>query len=132
MNTKSDSFKQWQEYARSIDARVERLTESIHNRGWKLAKSVGIGRCGCSLHNASIDDNLTGWCSEGGREMLKVAKRANLIVNDWSISDLGECITRKAYNRMVARPCGWLQSDETPSWGKRPINVALLFACVSD
>lgn len=69
---------------------------------------------------------MTGWCADNPQR-LKVAKRANAIVNDWSISDLGDRITSRAYNRIVANRDGWLAGG-IPD--QRPINVHLLFARV--
>ncbi len=97
-----DTFKDWQEFARIINARSKALTESVHAKGWQLAASVGIPHCLCCLHNASIDDNMTGWCA-GNPQRLKVAKRANHILNDWEASRKAERIIRKAWNQMAKK-----------------------------
>lgn len=91
------TFEQYQEFSRKISERAKRLQDSIHERGWQLAATVGIPHCGCSLHNASIDDSLSGWCYRNP-ERLKVAKRANHIVNDWTVSHLADRIIRRAWN----------------------------------
>ena len=124
MNTHTNSFEQWKQQVCALDQRVSRLQQSIHERGWKFAHSVGIGRCGCSLHNAAIDDSMTGWCYQNP-ERLRVAKAANRIVNDFSISDLGQRIKARLWNRFADSE-GWVKSSETGY--NRPINVHLLFA----
>ena len=68
-------------------------------RAWALAASVGIDRNMCCLHNASIDDEMRGWCA-GNPRRLKVAKRAAYILNDWRASRLAERIISRAYDRM--------------------------------
>lgn len=102
-----ETLQEWQQYAKRTDDRVTRLQNSIHDRGWALAATVGIPRCGCSLHNASIDDELKGWCYRNP-ERLKVAKRAAHIVNDWSASELGRKLIAKAWQQFCAGK-GWGQ-----------------------
>ena len=92
------TFTEWQERSTSIRKRAERLQKSMHERGWKLAASVGIPRDFCCLHNASIDTELRGWCS-GNPERLKVAKAANRILSDWSATRLAESIIRRMFER---------------------------------
>lgn len=93
------TFKQWQEFAKRIDERAKALNDSVHERGWALAKSVGIHRDMCSLHNASIDDELKGWCFQNP-ERLKVAKQANHLVNSWPASDIAERIIARAWEKV--------------------------------
>lgn len=93
------TFQEWQQYAQQIEARAKAVRESVDSRAWKLAASVGIGRCMCSLHNAAIDDQMTGWCA-GNPTRLKVAKRADHMLNDWRASRIAEQIIRNAWNRI--------------------------------
>lgn len=103
--------------------RAERVCASIQERAWKVAEAAGIPRHGCCLHNASIDDGLTGWCA-GNPERLKAAKRATAMLNGaWALNDLGSRIWRRAYNRTVKED--WAKYDVNHG---REINVALLFA----
>ena len=101
----AQSFARYQELSRSIRQRGEAIDRSIHNQGWALAESVGIGRCACSLHNASIDDDMTGWC-RNNPQRLKVAKRANYLVNHWPGSRLADRIIARAWNRIMAAQHG--------------------------
>jgi hypothetical protein len=86
----------------ALRERAIRLQASITDRGFALALTVGIPRNMCCLHNASIDDNLQGWC-KGNPAMLKIAKRANLIVNDWSATRLADAICKRLWNAFAAR-----------------------------
>lgn len=112
MNIRFDTLEAWQKYARAIDERVKRLQDSIHERGWKLAASVEIPHHLCCLHNASIDDDLQGWCYRNPHR-LKVAKQAAHIVNDWTASDLGRRLVQKAWEQFC-RGQGWGQYAEKP------------------
>lgn len=94
------NFKAWQEFATKIRQRAEIADRMRADRAWALAASVGIPRCGCSLHNAAIDDEMRGWCA-GNPRRLKVAKRANYIMADSRISRLADSIVSRAYSRMV-------------------------------
>ena len=93
------SIQEWQRFSQSISARASAVDRSIHERGWRLAATVGIPRCGCSLHNASIDDSLSGWCFRNP-ERLKVAKRANYLVNQWPAARIAERIISRAYSKV--------------------------------
>ncbi|MDD5350041.1 MAG: hypothetical protein PHQ12_07505 [Chthoniobacteraceae bacterium] len=121
MNDYAAALAKWQAFTRDINARARRLDDSIHERGWALAATVGIPRCGCSVHNASIDDAMTGWCA-GNPERLKVAKRAAYLLSLWPGSNLAERINRRAYNRILADVFGMpgykLQSFPTVGGGK--------------
>jgi hypothetical protein len=90
------TLKQWQAFARNVRDRADAVNRSVQDRGWALAASVGIPRCGCSLHNASIDDNLVGWCARNPHR-LKVAKRANYLVMQWPASPLADRIIERAW-----------------------------------
>lgn len=80
---------------------ANRITNAQHDAGWRLAASVGIPRDGCCLHNASIDENFTGWCAgAGGYNRLKVAKRANHIVSDWTASQMADRVIARAWMAM--------------------------------
>ena len=106
----------------NIDERVAHLVFSIQDRAWQIAKRAGIPADECSLHNASIDDDLRGWCHDNPAR-LKAAKRAvRMIDGVWGISDLGHRITRRLLNAHPRRR--GLRYDIEP---RRPINVALLF-----
>ncbi len=94
------NFKMWQDYADQVRAHAEAIDRMRSERAWKLAASVGIGQCMCSLHNAAIDDDMTGWCHNNPRR-LKVAKQANHILNDWRASRLADRIVQRAFDRMV-------------------------------
>jgi hypothetical protein len=113
-NTTTEShqarFAAWKQITHRIRTRTEALQKAQHEKGWELAASVGIPRCGCSLHNASIDDDMTGWC-KGNPERLKVAKRAKHILDNWSASRLGARLIQRAWNRLVAKPSGWACYD---------------------
>lgn len=113
MNTQTtpkQAIDQWQAYVRTVHAIAKRVDDAMHERGWNLAASVGIGRCSCSLHNASIDDGMTGWCKDNPQR-LKVAKTANYYVNQWPGSRLAEKIVKRSWNRMVAEPLGFALYD---------------------
>ena len=106
----------------NIDERVAHLVFSIQDRAWQIAKRAGIPADDCSLHNASIDNDLKGWCQDNPAR-LKAAKRAvRMIDGVWGISDLGHRITRRMLNAHPRRR--GLKYDIEP---RRPINVALLF-----
>lgn len=60
----------------------------------------------CCLHNASIDDNLNGWCANNP-ERLRVAKQANYLVNRWDASNKADLIVKRAWNRLIAKPFGF-------------------------
>lgn len=93
------AFRQWQAFAQNVNARTKRLQSSHHEKGWKIAVEAGIGRCLCCVHNASIDDDLEGWCYRNP-ERLKAAKLANHILSDWTISQLGERIVNRAWLKL--------------------------------
>lgn len=93
----------WREIHQKAHAIAQRVNAMRDARGWALAASVGIPRCGCSLHNASIDTNLTGWCA-GNPRRLKVAKAARRILDDWSATRLADSISQRAYERIVRAP----------------------------
>lgn len=94
-------FAEWQQLARNVRDRAIALDKSTHDRGWALAKSVGIPRCGCSLHNAAIDDEMIGWCA-GNPHRLKVAKQANHLLSLWHASNLADRIIARAWQKLLS------------------------------
>jgi|APGre2960657404_1045060.scaffolds.fasta_scaffold93221_3 hypothetical protein len=103
--------------------RAEAVCDSIQARAWKLAATVGIPRDLCCLHNASLDDDMKGWC-HGNPHRLQVAKQAVAMFNaSWAVTDLGWQLWRRGYNRGIAR--GYAHYPEIQ---RRPVNVHLLFA----
>lgn len=99
------TIEEWRDFTARVERRYSKLQNRFHDEGWKLAQSVGIGHCGCSLHNASIDDAMTGWCA-GNPERLRVAKIANAIVGDWTYSQRAHNIVAAAWNAL-AKSRGW-------------------------
>ena len=98
------TFTQWQEYSRKVNAIADRVTKSRQNRGWALAATVGIDRCYCSLHNASIDTDYKGWCAgPDGHKRLKVARAAVRLVGDlaWEPGRIAKRIVARAWERIV-------------------------------
>lgn len=105
MNTETEwqpAFALFLAESRAITARAARLTHSIHARAWRLAASVGIGRDACCLHNASIDDRMTGWC-KANPERLRAAKRATAILSDWTAHGIAETISARLWKRHLGR-----------------------------
>ncbi len=100
------AFQQWQELTTNIRRRAKAIDDSIHQRGWDLAATVEIPHCRCCLHNASIDDNLNGWCFRNP-ERLKVAKQAAHLVDQWPGSRLADRLIQRAWNRLIAKPFGY-------------------------
>ncbi len=99
------AFATWKGLASSLRKRGQMIDNAIHDKGWSLAASVGIPHDMCCLHNASIDDELTGWCARNPA-MLKVAKEANHLVNQWPGSRLADKLIQRAWNRILAEPFG--------------------------
>ena len=104
MNTQQTEWQialaAWIAQTDAINARAKAITRTQQDKGWKLAQSVGIGRCGCSLHNASIDDDMKGWCKDNP-ERLRIAKLASRLVNDWRASRAAERMNRKSWNTLL-------------------------------
>lgn len=102
MTFNAEGFKQWQSIYANLSERAKRYEKSVSDRAWELAASVGIPRCGCSLHNASIDDDMRGWC-HNNPERLRVAKRANYMLNNtaWQASRIVDRVQSRAYQRLV-------------------------------
>lgn len=98
--TWQEAFAQWQRIAHNATERAKLIKDARDAKAWELAASVGIGRCGCSLHNASIDTELRGWC-KGNPHRLKVAKQATHILDDWTPYELAERISANAWNRLL-------------------------------
>lgn len=93
-------FKEWQDFAAKVDSHAANIRTMRDARGWALAASVGIPKCGCSLHNASIDTEMTGWCANNPRR-LKVAKQARYILDNHDAGRLATRIISRAYDRML-------------------------------
>jgi hypothetical protein len=101
VRTFQESIAEWRSIADKVRKRAVAVDDSTHDRGWAMAATVGIPRCGCSLHNASIDDAMTGWC-KGNPERLRVAKRANHLVNNWDASRIADKVIKSAWNRLMS------------------------------
>lgn len=88
MKTRDDwsvRWARWQRLARRARAIAERLERDRSEQAWVLAATVGIPRNMCCLHNASIDEDLKGWCAgPGGLERLRVAKRVKWMLDEWA------------------------------------------------
>lgn len=102
------TFAQWQEYSRKMHAIADRVCKSRQNRGWALAITVGIGRCGCSLHNASIAEVGKGWgavngIEPNGRRVIRVARAAKRLIEDlaWEPTRIADRATSKAWDRIT-------------------------------
>lgn len=102
-STWAKRFKAWVDYANQTRDRAERIDRARRQRGWALAASVGIPRCGCSLHNASIDDKMTGWCY-GNPERLQAAKVAAKWTSEYRAGAMASLMIDAAYQRMVMQP----------------------------
>lgn len=94
------AFAAWRAYCEKITARAKAITERQHERGWQMAASVGIPRDGCCLHNASIDDSMTGWCKDNPTR-LRVAKRANAITSDWRASRAADRMIKAKWDELL-------------------------------
>lgn len=103
------AFAQWRDFADKVNAMAKRIDNERHEHGWKLAASVGIPRNGCCLHNASIDDDMRGWCA-GNPHRLKVAKQANYLLSQWEATRKAERIINRAWNRLLV-PVGACKSN---------------------
>jgi len=98
--TWQESFARWQAIHARVTAQGRRIDDATHEKGWALAASVGIPRHMCALHNASIDDELKGWCHQNPQR-LKVARQANHLVNDWTASQKAREISKRAWNKLM-------------------------------
>jgi hypothetical protein len=100
---KTANFEAWQKFAENIRSRGEALAISRMEQGFALALSVGIPRDLCCLHNASIDDEMTGWCANNPKR-LKAAKKAAWMCSEWcwEPTRLASKIISKAWNEMIA------------------------------
>ena len=104
------AFRKWQAFVSETQARARAITDKRHEAGWSLAATVGIPRCGCSLHNASIDDNMTGWCKDNPTR-LAVAKRAARILDDWRASRVARRMIARRWNELLSEPFGAARCD---------------------
>jgi hypothetical protein len=80
------THQQWIAKYRQLSAIADRIRAYRQKRGWALAATVGIGRCGCSLHNASTAEVGKGWgagnkIEPDGRKVIKVARAAKRILD---------------------------------------------------
>ena len=94
----------WSAYlaaAATIRAKKERIQNRQHDKGWALAATVDIPRHMCALHNASIDDKMTGWCHDNPHR-LAVAKQAAKLVNDWRASRIAEKMLEREYAKAMS------------------------------
>jgi hypothetical protein len=87
---------------REILERAGRCDAMRNDRGWKLAVSVGIPRCGCCLHNAANDKEMRGWCA-GNPARHKAAKRANRLVTTWPAAEIAERIVARIMSEGATR-----------------------------
>ncbi len=104
------AMAEWMLKAAQINARAEAINKRQHDRGWTLAATVGIPHDGCCLHNASIDDNLTGWCHNNAQRLI-VAKKASALVNDWRAARAAERMVNRAWNELL-HPLGAPKCEE--------------------
>jgi hypothetical protein len=103
MNEWQTKFHAWQAYADAIQARIDAIQRRQHDKGWSIAANVGIPRHACALHNASIDDSMTGWCA-GNPARLAGAKAATRYLNDWRASRIGRAMIDRAYRDQLMQP----------------------------
>ncbi len=80
------THEQWKQRITRLHEIAARIDRYRTERAWALAATVGIGRCGCSLHNASIADVGKGWGAGNshepdGRRVVKVARAATRIMD---------------------------------------------------
>ncbi len=94
------ALAKWMAQTDANNIRAKAISKRQHDKGWKLAATVGIGRCGCSLHNASIDDQMTGWCKDNPTR-LAVARKASRLVNDWRAASAAERMNGKVWNELM-------------------------------
>ena len=90
------TFLQWRTFAQRVNGIAERISRMKIDRGFALARANGISPDMCCIHNASIDENLTGWCHNNPAR-LKAAKRAKRIVDDCRHNRLAESVIARAY-----------------------------------
>ena len=96
-------MKNYYQFAAMVRRICERTTKMRMERGFKIAASVGIGRDMCCIHNAAMDDSMSGWCHKNPAR-LKAAKQADFMVNEfaWQPSRLAEKILKNAWNDFAA------------------------------
>ena len=87
-------------YGLSIDARVKKIQDRQHEKGWALAASVGIDRNMCCVHNASIDDDMRGWCKDNPHR-LAVTKAAIRKLEDWRANNAGRRLVEAHYEATI-------------------------------
>lgn len=105
-----EAFAQWKQLAHKVNAEAKASDDALHEAGWALAATVGIPRDGCCLHNASIDDELNGWCA-GNPQRLVVAKEAKALVSSFPASREADLLIKSEWNRLVAEPFGYAKYE---------------------
>lgn len=91
-------FQEWQKFARDIRKRAEILQDSKHEEARELATLNGLDYM--CIHNAAIDTDLRGWCKDSP-EKLRIAKKVNHILSDFSICNLADRIIDRAWKNVV-------------------------------
>lgn len=94
------TYENYQALSRRIHAIAARVLSLKLERLKRECIEAGISPDGCCLHNAAMDDGLTGWCARNPAR-LKAAKRLNREWNDWSASRLAERIIARAFARVT-------------------------------
>jgi hypothetical protein len=101
------TFAEWQAYSRKVHAMAERINAMRSARGWAISRAAGIGRCGCSLHNCSIDVQRKGWAAgPGGWARIAAARQALKLIDDYSMYRLYRRISRRAWEHYMNSPLG--------------------------
>ena len=84
--TKPLDHTEWCRRYGELQEIAKRIDKARTRRAWALAATVGIHRCGCSLHNASIATIGNGWgagnsTEPDGRRVIRVARAATRLMN---------------------------------------------------
>ena len=95
-------FDAWQQAADKLTQRAQAIQQRQHEKGWKLAASVGLPRNLCCIHNASIDTNLNGWC-KGNPQRLEVAKQALRYLDDFRASNVARRLNQQSLNQLCSQ-----------------------------
>lgn len=91
------TFSQWQAFSRVVGEMAERVHSHKLARAYALGATVGLPACANSIHNAACDDAMTGWCHRNPLR-LRVAKRVNHTINDWTASQIAGRVSSRAWN----------------------------------
>lgn len=101
------TFAEWQVYSRKVHAMADRIHAMRSARGWALARTIGINRCGCCLHNCSIDVKRVGWAhGPGGYARIATARRATRLVDDYTMYAMYRRIAERAWQHYMNAPLG--------------------------